>query len=173
MRDGIEQQASKMIKGSSPSSLLPKINDCVKVTVPLVDRPMKMSLKNIVGVIVAIEERKGHLLYSVATKHGCIRPLLSRNQFELCRQKNLVDAQTVKIDRAVSIRKIAAAEAIRGSGDGASSRVCHCATDFCRTMRCLCKRSGLLCTARCKHGRDPKTGLINLETVANFECFNK
>nr|BDT63163.1 MAG: integrase-like protein [Hemigrapsus takanoi nimavirus] len=172
VRNGIEQQASKMIKTTSSSSLHPEINDCVNVTVPQIDRPRKMSMQNFVGVIVAIDEKKGHKLYNVATKYGCIRPLLSRNQFEICRRRNVMDIETVDRERAVSIRKIAAAEAIKGSEEP-SSNVCHCATDYCRTMRCFCKRSGILCTERCKHGRNPKTGRINQEIAANFKCCNK
>ena len=171
MRDGIKQQASKMIKSNYPSSLYPEINDCVNVMVPLVDRPRKMSLQNIVGIIVAIKEKKGHKLYSVATKHGCIKPLLSRNQFEICRQRNLIEIETVNRERTVSIRKIAALEALEGGG-WPSSTVCYCATDNCRTMRCLCWRSGLLCTELCKHGRNPQSGRINEEIAANFKCFN-
>ena len=158
---------------SSSSSLPPGINDCVNVTVPQVDRPRKMSLQNFVGVIVAIEEKKGHKLYNVATKYGCVRPLLSRNQFEICRRRDVIDIETVDRERTVSIRKIAAAEAIRGSEKVHLSKVCHCATDSCRTMRCLCKRNGVLCTERCKHGRDPQTGRINREIAANFRCYNK
>lgn len=173
MRDGIEQQASKMTKiTSSSSSLHPEINDCVNVTVPQVDRPRKMSMQNFVGVIVAIEEKKGHKLYSVATKYGCISPLLSRNQFEICRRRDVIDIETVDRERTVSIRKIAAAEAIKGR-EGPSSKVCLCAIDSCRTMRCLCKRRGVLCTERCRHGRNPKTGRINQEIAVKFKCYNK
>ncbi len=65
MRDGIEHQASKMIKPTLSSSLHSEINDCVNVTIPQMDRPRKISMQNFVGVIVAIEEKKGHKLYSV------------------------------------------------------------------------------------------------------------
>ena len=167
MKDGIERQASEMIKTTPSSSLHPEINDCVNVTVPEIDRPKKMSMRSFVGVIVAIEEKKGHKLYNVATKYGCIRPLLSRNQFEMCRRRDMIDVETVDKKRAISIRKIASIET------EPSFKVCHCATDYCRTMRCFCKRSGVLCTEQCKHGRNPKTGRINQEIAANFKCYNK
>lgn len=170
MRDGIEKQASKMI--TSPSSLDPGIGDCVSVLVPNIDRPKKMNMHNFIGVVVSIEEKKGHKLYNIATKYGCIRPLLSRNQFEICRRRDVIDVETVDKGHIVSIRKIAAAEAIKGS-EKPSFKVCHCATDYCRTMRCFCKRNGTLCTERCKHGRNPQTGRINQEIAANFKCLNK
>lgn len=163
-----------MIQTAAPSSSLdPEINDCVTVTVPEVDRPRKISLENLIGVIVDIVEKaEGHRLYNVATKYGCIRPLLSRNQFELCRRRNVVDVEMVDRERTISIRKIAAAEEKRGS-EKPSSSFCHCATDFCRTMRCLCKRNGVLCTERCQHGRNPKTGRISQQVAINFHCCNK
>ena len=172
MRDGIEQQASKMIKATSSSSLYPEINDCVNITVPQIDRPKKMSMQNFIGIILSIEEKAGHKLYNIGTKYGCVRPLLSRNQFEVCRRRDVIDIESVDRKRAVSIRKIAAAEAIRGSEEP-STNVCHCAKDYCRTMRCLCKRSGLICTEKCKHGRNPKTGRVDQEIAANFKCYNK
>lgn len=169
MRDGITQQASRMIKTTSPSQLYPEIKCCVNVTVPQIDRPRKMSMQNFVGVIVGIEEKKGHTLYNIATKYGCIRPLLSRSQFEICRRRDVIDIETVNRERTVSIRKIAEAEAIKEP----FSSVCHCARDSCRTTRCRCKKSGVLCTERCKHGRNPKTGRIDQKIAANFKCCNK
>ena len=164
-----------MLKATSSSSLHPEVNDCVNVTVPIVDRPRKMSMQNFVGIIVAIEEKKGHKFYNVATKYGCIRPLLSRNQFVMCRQRNVIDIETIDKTRTVSIRKIAAAEEMKSSEEpsSSSSNVCHCAIDFCRTMRCFCKRRGLFCTERCKHGRNPQTGRIDQEIAAKFKCYNK
>nr|BDT63497.1 MAG: integrase-like protein [Sesarmops intermedium nimavirus] len=170
VREGIERQATAMIQTTS-SSLHPEVNDCVNITVPHLDRPQKTSMQNIVGIIVGIEEYKGHKLYNVATQHGCIRPLLSRNQFEICRRKNVIDVETVDRERILCIRKIAAAEAKRGSEEPSSS-FCRCATDSCRTMRCLCRRSGVSCTERCQHGRNPQTGRINHEIAISFRCSN-
>lgn len=160
-----------MMQPTSYCSLNPEINDCVNITVPQIDRPRKTSMRNFVGVIADIREKKGYKLYSVATKYGCIRPLLSRNQFEICRRRNVIDVDTVNRERVVSIREVAAAEAKRGSEEPSSS-FCRCATDLCRTMRCLCRRSGVSCTERCQHGRNPKTGRINQEIAANFKCSN-
>ena len=171
MKDGIEQQATEMIRTASYSTLYPEINDCIIVTIPQIDRPRKTCMQNFIGIIIGIKENKGHKLYNVATKYGCVRPLLSRNQFEICRQKNVIDIETVDRERIVSIRKIAAAEG-KTDSEQATSSFCCCATDFCRTMRCLCRRSGVLCTERCKHGRDPRTGLINKEIVCHFNCTN-
>lgn len=154
------------------SSLHPEVDDCVTITIPQTDRPEKMSMQNFVGVIVGIQEKRGNKLYNVAAEYGCIRPLLSRNQFEICRRRDVIDIETVDRERAVSIRKIAALEAIKGSEEP-SSKCCHCATDYCRTMRCFFKKRGVPCTERCKHGRNPKTGRINQEIAANFKCYNK
>lgn len=171
MRDGIQQQAIKMTRTSSSYLLNPEINDCVNITVPEVDRPRKISMKNIVGVIVDIKKNHGSKLYNVATVYGCIRPLLSRNQFEMCRQKNVIDIETVDREREVSIREIAAAEE-EGRKERPSSSFCRCATDLCRSLRCMCRRRGLSCTGRCQHGRDPRTGRVNQEIAARFICNN-
>ena len=172
VRDGIEQQATKMSQAAtSCSSFHPEINDCVNVTVPQIDRPRKMSMQNFVGIIVDIKEKNGNKFYDVATKYGCIRPLLSRNQFEICRRRNVIDIETVNMKELTTIRKVAASDAKRGS-ENPSSTFCHCAKDFCRTMRCLCRKNGLSCTERCQHGRNPKTGRINQEIAANFKCSN-
>ena len=149
----------------------PEINECVNVMVPQVDRPKKLSIQNFVGVILDIKENHGHKLYNVGTVYGCIRPLLSRNQFEMCRQRNILDAETVNRERLVSIREIAAAEAV-GRSEGLSFGFCRCATDFCRSLRCMCKRRGLPCTGRCQHGRDPRTGRVNQKLAAKFKCNN-
>lgn len=175
MKQGISKQATSMVspEASSSSDLHPRLNDCVTITIPRPDRPKKMGIKNFVGIIVNIQERNGHLLYDIATKYGCIRPLVSRNQFVISRRKNIIDIDTVDKDRTVSIRKIAAAEAIVNKEETQVTTFCNCATDYCRTMRCFCRRSGVLCTPNCKHGRDPKTGRINHEIAVNFNCRNK
>ena len=170
MKDGIQQQATRMMR-TTTDSLHPEINDCVSITVPQVDRSVKMIVKNIIGVIIEIKEKRGHKFYNVATQHGCIRPLLSRNQFEMCRQRNIIDVETVDREGLTSVRKIAIAEAKRGSEEPSTS-FCRCATDFCRTLRCLCRRSHSLCTDRCQHGRNPKTGRIDKNIAANFKCTN-
>ncbi len=65
MRDGIEHQASKMIKPTLSSSLHSEINDCVNVTIPQMDQPRKMNMQNFVGAIVAIKEKKKDTNYTV------------------------------------------------------------------------------------------------------------
>lgn len=155
MRDGIEQQAIKMIQTSSSYLFNPEINDCVNVTIPQVDRSREMRMQNIVGIIVDIKENHGHKLYNVATRYGCIRPLLSRNQFEMCRQRNVIDMETVYRERTVSTREIADKTA-KGYNEGPSSSFCRCAKDLCKSQRCMCRRKGLLCTGRCQHGYIPK-----------------
>ena len=164
-----------MIRTSSSYSLLPQINDCVNVTIPQVDRPRKLSIENIVGVIISIEEHGHHKLYNVGTLYGCIRPLLSRNQFELSSQRNMLDPSTVDRKRQTNIRQIAAlTTAAADQGPSTSSSVfCYCATDFCRTRRCICRRNGKKCTDRCKHGRNNRTGRIDKEIAVKFKCNNK
>ena len=161
-----------MIQSTSHSSN-PEINDCVNVQIPQIDRPRKISVPNFIGVIVNIKESSmGHILYDVGTKYGCIRPLLSRNKFEICRQKKLIDPKTVDRNRTISIRDIAIREAKLGNNKESLSIFCRCATNFCKSKRCLCKRNGIFCTERCQHGRDPQTGRINKEIATNFVCEN-
>ena len=161
-----------MVQTSTSYLLHPQIDDCVIVTIPQVDRPGKLSVRNIIGIIAEIIENQGHKFYNVATKYGCIRPLLLRNQFEMCRQTNVLDTEAMDRERTTTIRQISTATAGEKKG-GDAAVFCCCATDFCRTRRCICRRRGVTCTKRCQHGRDARTGRINKDIAVRFKCNNR
>lgn len=147
VREGTEKQAKDMLRRSAGTKTpTVEIDDCVIIPIPTVDRPTKMTMTNLLGVIVNIrEDDGGNRLYDVATKHGKLRPLLSRTQFEVCRRRDLLDP--IVSTGTTSLRDAVAAIAPPIT----TNLICHCILDFCRTRRCICKRSGVMCTARCKH----------------------
>lgn len=172
MRHGIQDQAERMV-GASSYVADPEINDSVKVNVPKVDRPRKFIAPSFIGVIIGIKKYQGHKLYSVGTRYGCIRPLLSRNQFKLCRQRDITQLEVVNRERVVSIRDVANWEARKlDRSDRPSTTFCRCATDLCNSRRCMCRRQSLRCTGLCQHGREPRSGRINQLIAAAFRCKN-
>ena len=142
-----------------------------------------MGMQNIVGAIIGIKKKEGHNLYNVATRYGCVTPLLSRNQFEICRQKNLIGTETLDKERTAE-----------GSGKCPvlAFIFCRCAKDSCKCRRCFCRRNNTSngvnmdvmsepavlinntsCTERCQHGRDVRTGRVDNEIAGAFSCSNK
>lgn len=136
-----------------------EINDCVNIHIPLVDRPSKITMTNLLGIVLDIKVispssslppfgvKISKKLYDIGTKYGRIRPLLSRNQFELCRRRDLFSLTIDKMS-LISIRQAVMREAnvIHGS----SIKRCKC-TQNCNTRRCICYRLNLYCSQFCKH----------------------
>ena len=166
-----------MVSSSTTSSTtlpplpVPRLNDCVTIRIPEVDRGGKMNAANLIGVVVGIEERDGHPLYEVATEHGRVNSLLSRNQFELSRRRDIIDLSLINTDESKSIREMAAGSSSTKSSS--SSIKCHCYSNGCQNKRCLCRRKGVLCTEKCLHGRNSKTGKIDERVARAFQCKNK
>lgn len=173
---------------SSSESLLPQINDCVMIVFPPVDRPSKTSMLNIIGMIVGIDVRvhtnsHSHHLYRIATEHGCLHPLLSRTQFELCRQRDLLNIRNQEIQWVVSIREAERMMTMANSSSPSSSTMllpppptkifCYCHSSSCMNQCSMCRLSGVVCTDCCCHSHNNRTGRIDPEFAASFRCTNK
>jgi len=121
------------------------VGDCVLLPVSEFDRG-RLDCRNIPGVISQVTPRG---LYRVATKHGVVNTLLSRNQLLKA------DCQLLTLDETVpevhSFRKLASLHSQSG-GQGFSK--CSCATK-CDTKRCACRKKGTLCHSHC-HPRNSK-----------------
>ena len=184
---GIRTQAFKMLRYSIPErqvlKMNPSINDCVTIPIPSADRLCKMSMNNILGIIIEVipfrpstgKNRNNSSasssdsgkkssnstpspsnsfssdrnLYDIATKHGRLKPLLSRSQFEICRHRNLLDISEVSTNCIISLREAALKTNIIADDCIVIPTKCHCVIDFCRTRRCICKRANILCNKKC------------------------
>ena len=163
MEEGIRRQAADMLRRSAAAASLlppPGINDCVTIPIPEVDRTGKTAVSNLIGMVVGIREEDG--LYEIATEHGRVNSLLSRNQFEMSRRRDIIDE--VNVSESKSIREMTKSTAVIK---------CHCYSNYCQNKRCLCRRKGMLCTDKCLHGRNSKTGKIDEEVARTFVCKNK
>lgn len=137
------------------------VNDCVIIHIPLVDRPNKVTMTNLLGIIVNIKSspsssaaaaaaglKLNERLYDIATKHGKIRPMLCRNQFDLCRRRDLFSNLVVNKISIISLRHAVMKEAkVNGL---ATIKKCKC-TNKCDTNRCICRRMNFFCSQYCKH----------------------
>lgn len=162
--EGICKEARVMLKKSAHmEDNEVEVNDCVNIHVPLVDRPNKATMTNLLGIVLAIKKCEpttlpsdntsiiiSRKLYDIGTKYGKIRPLLSRNQFDLCRRKDLFSHLIIDAESLISIRRAVIKEA---GSIGFSVKKCKCTYD-CTTNRCICRRLNLNCTSSCKHISD-------------------
>ena len=139
---GIKKQAAKMVARSSRSLKDLKIGDNVAVPVSQFDRS-KGDAPNVIGVIISINEYG----YVVGTKSGIIRGVMARNQLESIKFCGLIE-ETVP-DKEMTLREIVRDQSICG---GQGFKKCSCLRGNCRTSRCACFKSDLLCNSAC-HSR--------------------
>ena len=181
---GIRKQATKMLRYSIPERQIsevvrPSVNDCVIIPIPLADRLCKMSMNNVLGIIVEIiplrssksnsnnkeiQQQSDRNLYDIATKYGRLKPLLSRSQFEICRHRNLLDISDISTNCTISLREAAMKTNILVDNCVVIPTKCHCMIDFCRTRRCICRRSNIPCNKKC---------LCNRSNNSNSKCMNE
>jgi len=141
-RDGLMQQAEKMIKRSRVLHQAGNPGDNVTVPIPLVDRG-RGDPRNIMGVII---DRDCNDMYRIAVRAGLLQQRYSRNQFDLCTQK-LLSLADVRQDREVSVRVAVHEESMCG---GQGYLRCNCAgSDRCRSNRCKCFKANVKCNSRC------------------------
>lgn len=139
-RDGLLQQAEKMIKRSRVLHQAGNPGDNVTVSIPLVDRG-RGDPRNIMGVII---DRDCNDMYRIAVRAGLLEQKYSRNQFDLCTQK-LLSLSDVRQDREVLVR-VAVHEESK-CGDRVISDVT--AGYRCKSNRCKCFKANVKCNSRC------------------------
>ena len=137
-------QAERMIKRRRLQ--LPSVNtgDTVALSIPQVDRG-RGDPRNILGLVM--EHDLDTDLYRVAVKAGVLKERYSRNQFDCCPERLLTE-DDVNQDKSVSLREAVNHQSLCG---GQGFQKCSCASMQCKTNRCACYKTKLLCNSRC-HG---------------------
>ena len=138
-----------MLESTRKKLKVAAVNDSVRVPILLVDRA-KTEHRNLLGFITDIDD-KG--LFSIMTRNGLLNSKFCRNQFELCDNNLLTEADVPEEQRRVvlSVRQAAIASS-QGHGQGYVK--CNCNGD-CSTNRCKCRKSRQTCNSHC-HVRNSK-----------------
>ena len=89
--DGLIKQAERMLRRSRVINVPASIGDNVTIPIPLVDRG-RGDPRNLMGVVLEHNEND---LYRIAVRNGILAGVYSRNQFHLCPQKLLTDADII------------------------------------------------------------------------------
>ena len=131
-REGIIQQAKRMMSLSTRSLRAVKIGDNVAVPVSQFDRSIG-DPPNIIGVVLSTDE-SGCV---IGPKNGTINGKLARNQFEFVQYCGLKVEDVPLVH--LSIREIVKAQSVCG---GQGFRRCPCRSN-CLTKRCSCLKAGL------------------------------
>lgn len=114
------------------------VGQSVRVPIPNVDRGRGDSR----NILMSIVEVNGDM-YKLANEKGTIKERFSRNQFTPC-DADLVDAKEIS-EEEKSLRQLAREQSMFG-GQGYTR--CNCKQE-CKTNRCKCKSSGMLCNSKC------------------------
>ena len=137
-------QAERMVKRSKVVLGAGQVGDNVAVPIPIVDRGCG-DPRNLLRVIVDLDENN---MYTINVKAGILKGKFSRNQFDLCPQRLLTDAD-VDRTRTVSLQQAVSKESSSG---GQGYIRCNCAgPNMCKTNRCKCFKNKIKCSSRC-HG---------------------
>ena len=141
-KDGLIQQAQRMIKRSRIEHVAGNPGDNVTVSIPVVDRG-RGDPRNIMGVIL---ERDANDLYRIAVKGGILSSKYARNQFDLCSEK-LLSVENMSLDKEIGLRAAVQFESICG---GQGFVKCGCSGNKrCSTNKCKCYRAKVKCNSRC------------------------
>jgi hypothetical protein len=154
----LEKQAKRMLEASKKKFCELSVGDAVVVPVPDVDRG-RSDFRNIPAVVT--EKQNG--MYTLGTKHGCLKQMYSRNQV-IPTKCVLVSPDEVTAQQ-VSLREVARSESL-GSGQGYGER-CNCKAG-CKGKMCKCRRLGRLCGSKCHHSLSC-SNKADVEDVENVE----
>lgn len=135
--------AAKMVNVTD--ELFPPIHIGANVTLAVspVDRS-PLDFQNIFGVVMAIENG----VYQIGTKHGLIKGWFSRTDINLSGTQVAVNINDVPSDILLSVRQ-ASSKQSRAGGQGYKKCNCKASKIQCRTKRCLCVKSNVLCNSKC------------------------
>lgn len=157
-------QKKKLLINTTKQKITPvaKINHAVLIPIPRVDRG-KLEPKNIIGVITKIDSE--HNLYTIETIYGTLNWKLSRNQFSVCDNENLLSPKDLKFtNRHISLRKAAKLQAralcLRDDPIRKTKISCKCKNSSCGDMRCKCRKNNRSCSYNCSHIREICSNLL-------------
>lgn len=122
----------------------PIIGQNVIIKNPDIDKS-KIDPKSLITVVTDIKDDD---YYELGTKVGKLAGLYTINQFTVCKEKFL-NIEDVATNKTVSQR---AAIKLLSLVGGQGFKKCNC-LQKCRTNRCLCKSSRLLCNSKCHSSR--------------------
>ena len=135
-RDGARRkqhdQAQQMQLVSTMRFKKAEVGDTVMVPIPLVDRG-RAEFTNAKAVVLKIDESG---TYKLGTRHGILKQLYTRNQFNPCEQQFL-SIDDVPQEREISLREAANADSM---GHGQGFIKCTCSM-FCNNIRCRCYKN--------------------------------
>jgi hypothetical protein len=141
-REGIVQQAERMLKRSRLEHAPGNPGDNVTIPIPLVDRG-RGDPRNIMGVII---DRDSNNLYRIAVRGGMLQGKYARNQFDLCTQI-LLTREDVSEDSDIGLRRAVQLESKCG---GQGFVKCNCSGAVrCSSNRCKCFKAKVKCNSRC------------------------
>ena len=141
-REGIVQQAERMIKRSRLEHAPGNPGDNVTVPIPLVDRG-RGDPRNIMGVII---DRDCNDLYRIAVRGGMLQGKYARNLFDLCTQR-LLTREDVSEVSDIGLRRAVQLESKCG---GQGFVKCNCSgANRCSSNRCKCFKAKVKCNSRC------------------------
>ncbi|XP_025202918.1 uncharacterized protein LOC112600005 [Melanaphis sacchari] len=101
--NGLQTQASVMLRSSNQKFPPAQVGDTVRVRVPDIDRG-RMDYQNILAVIMDVDND----LYKLGTKYRIISQLYTRNQFAVCKEK-LISLNDVLSNQKMSLRQVSTA----------------------------------------------------------------
>ena len=130
-----------MVKRSRIKLTACQIEDNVTVPILLVDRG-RGDPRNILGVIVSRSESDQ---YKIATRYGLLKGSYSRNQFDICPERQLVDGDIDK-ENMISLREAVVKASLCG-GQGYVKCSCNGPKKY-KNNTCKCYKAKLLCNSR-------------------------
>ncbi|XP_043462868.1 KRAB-A domain-containing protein 2-like [Leptopilina heterotoma] len=134
--------AEKMVTFSEATFPALNIGDSISLAVPTVDRgPLDFS--NILGVITDLKNN----VYQISTKHGIIKGWFPRTDIQRVETTVLL-VNDVPTGEYLSLREAASLQSLSG-GQGYKKCNCKVSEQQCRTRRCACFKSNILCNSRC------------------------
>ncbi|KRZ00470.1 KRAB-A domain-containing protein 2, partial [Trichinella zimbabwensis] len=140
MKRKLQDQADKMVHDGIKKMRPLDVGENVAVPVANLDRA-RADQRNLLGVVMSEND---HGIVTVGTKHGVLQTGFLSTQLTPLNQK-FIEPSDVPAEQPISIRTASTKESCHG-GQGYSK--CSCNTG-CITNRCVCKRSGNLCSSSC------------------------
>ncbi|XP_074655625.1 uncharacterized protein LOC141909138 [Tubulanus polymorphus] len=156
--------AKMMLKRGYKEQLIFKVGDFVTVKIPEQDRH-KIDLRRLPGVVVQVKKFKNGNFYIIRTKYGVLDVALRADVLQ-----RFVGEFDIPVAGWGSVPKLpirTAAMAMSHSLKPASR--CHCKAN-CSTLRCLCKKRGVICTASCHSGKSCENNHVMNKNTEQLNC---
>lgn len=144
-REGIQQQAERMLQRTVRKYPDALIGSNVKIKIPTVDRT-RIDFSNLLGVVMEV---KGDFpMYKIGTKIGVLQNYYNRKDLTIISEVFLLVADVP--DKIVELRTAASDASLFG---GQGMALCNCRSN-CGSNTCGCRKKGLNCTSSCHKKND-------------------